>query len=200
MPRTRLRAEHLEDRVTPVTLPPGFAESVFASGLTAPTAMAVAPDGRVFVAEQGGTLRVAQNGTVLPTPFVSLAVDSTGERGLIGVALDPNFATNHFVYGYYTVPGTPAHNRVSRFTAVGDAAFCSGRRGGRAGPTRRGGEWGRAAGGGPERGHGRGGGDRRRDHERHPRVGIYKVGSGTAAQLGSFLAFPADITGGVFVG
>jgi glucose/arabinose dehydrogenase len=122
MPHPRLRAEPLEDRLTPVTLPPGFTESVFAAGLTGPTAMAVAPDGQVFVAEQGGTLRVVQNGTVLSTPFVSLAVDSAGERGLIGVALDPQFAANGFVYVHYTVPGSPAHNRVSRFTAAGNVA------------------------------------------------------------------------------
>ncbi|MBX9581362.1 MAG: PQQ-dependent sugar dehydrogenase, partial [Gemmataceae bacterium] len=125
MTRTRLRAEPLDDRVTPVTLPPGFAESVFAAGLTAPTAMAVAPDGRVFVAEQGGTLRVVRNGAALPAPFVSLAVDARGERGLVGVALDPAFPTNGFVYVYYTVPAAgPAapHNRVSRFAAAGDVA------------------------------------------------------------------------------
>ncbi len=118
----RLRVESLEDRLTPVTLPAGFSESVFAAGLTAPTAMATAPDGRVFVAEQGGTLRVVQDGTVLATPFASLAVDSAGERGLLGVAFDPNFAANGFVYVYYTVPGAAAHNRVSRFTASGNVA------------------------------------------------------------------------------
>src|SRR5205823_10758608 len=53
---------------------------------------------------------------------LSLNVDSSGERGLLGVAFDPQFATNHYVYVYYTVPGTPAHNRVSRFTANGDVA------------------------------------------------------------------------------
>jgi glucose/arabinose dehydrogenase len=122
MTRTRLHAEPLEDRTTPVTLPTGFAESVFASGLTNPTQMAVAPDGRVFVAEQGGTLRVIQNGTLLPTPFLSVNVDSNGERGLVGVTLDPSFATNGFVYVYYTVPGAGTHNRVSRFTANGNVA------------------------------------------------------------------------------
>jgi glucose/arabinose dehydrogenase len=125
MTATRLRAEPLDDRVTPATLPPGFAESVFAAGLTAPAAMAVAPDGRVFVAEQGGTLRVVRNGAALPTPFVSLAVDPRGERGLVGVALDPAFAANGFVYVYYTVPGAGGaapHNRVSRFAAAGDVA------------------------------------------------------------------------------
>src|SRR5207248_1179763 len=40
----------------------------------------------------------------------------------LGVAFDPNFATNNFVYVYYTVPGSPSHNRVSRFTASGDVA------------------------------------------------------------------------------
>ncbi len=125
MNRTRLCFECLEDRLTPVTLPIGFTESVFASGLSSPTAMVVVPDGRVFVAEQAGTLRVVQNGSVLATPFLSLAVDSTGERGLLGVALDPNFASNGFVYVYYTVPsgGGSPHNRVSRFTANGNTAI-----------------------------------------------------------------------------
>ncbi|MBN9523636.1 PQQ-dependent sugar dehydrogenase [bacterium] len=124
MTTTRLRAERLEDRVTPVTLPAGFTEAVFAAGLTAPTALAVTPTGQVFVAEQGGPLRVALNGTVLPTPFASLTVDSAGERGLIGVAVDPNYLSNGFVYVYYTVPGGGGapHNRVSRFTANGDVA------------------------------------------------------------------------------
>jgi glucose/arabinose dehydrogenase len=47
-------------------------------------------------------------------------VDSAGERGLLGVAFDPSFATNNFVYAYYTVPGSSSHNRISRFTANGD--------------------------------------------------------------------------------
>src|SRR3954452_12670659 len=110
MRRTRLRVEALEGRDVPVTLPTGFAESVVAAGLTNPTQMAVAPDGRVFVAEQGGTLRVIQGGAVLPTPVLTVATDSTGERGLVGVALDPNFAADGLVYVYYTVPGSPAHN------------------------------------------------------------------------------------------
>ena len=46
-----------------------------------------------------------------------------GERGLLGVALHPNFPSNGYVYLYHTVPGTPAHNRVTRFTADGDVAL-----------------------------------------------------------------------------
>ena len=63
-----------------------------------------------------------KNGSLLSTPFVSLTVDSSGERGLLGIAFDPNFATNHFLYVYYTVLTPTPHNRVSRFTAAGDAA------------------------------------------------------------------------------
>jgi glucose/arabinose dehydrogenase len=103
------------------TLPTGFSETQI-SGLSNPTAMEFAPDGRLFVCLQGGNLRVIKNGILLATPFVSLTVDSNGERGLLGVAFDPNFATNNFVYVYYTVTSTPRHNRVSRFTANGDVA------------------------------------------------------------------------------
>jgi len=104
------------------TVPPGFTDSLVAAGLTDPTAMALAPDGRIFVCEQRGTLRVIKNGVLLPTPFLTVTVDSAGERGLLGIAFDPNFVSNQLVYVYYTAP-TPAHNRVSRFTASGDVAL-----------------------------------------------------------------------------
>lgn len=103
-------------------LPSGFSETLVASGLSQPTAFAFAPDGRLFVCQQGGQLRVIKNGSLLSTPFVSLSVDSSGERGLLGVAFDPAFQTNRFVYVYYTVSGSPRFNRVSRFTANGDVA------------------------------------------------------------------------------
>lgn len=104
------------------TLPAGFSETTLASGLASPTAMAFAPDGRLFVCEQAGRLRVVKNGQLLAAPFVSLSVDSSGERGLLGVAFAPDFATSGHVYVYYTVPTAPVHNRVSRFTAAGDVA------------------------------------------------------------------------------
>src|SRR5215207_5226390 len=104
------------------TLPSGFTESVVASGLASPTAMALAPDGRLFIAQQGGQLRVAKNGALLATPFVTVTVSSSGERGLLGVAIDPNFASNQWVYVYYTATSPAVHNRVSRFTAAGNVA------------------------------------------------------------------------------
>jgi glucose/arabinose dehydrogenase len=104
------------------TVPTGFTDSLVVSGLTDPTAMALAPDGRIFVCQQGGALRVIKNGALLPTPFLTVTTTSAGERGLLGVAFDPNFVSNQLVYVYYTVP-TPAHNRVSRFIANGDVAL-----------------------------------------------------------------------------
>jgi len=104
------------------TLPAGFAETIVATGLANPTAMEFAPDGRLFVTEQGGRLRVIKNDVLLATPFVTLTVNASGERGLLGVTFDPNFATNHFVYVYYTATTPIVHNRISRFTANGDVA------------------------------------------------------------------------------
>jgi glucose/arabinose dehydrogenase len=108
--------------VTGATLPTGFTEALVANGLSNPTAMEFAPDGRLFVSEQQGRLRIIENGVLLSQPFLTLTVDSDGERGLIGVAFDPAFATNKFVYVYYTATTPTIHNRVSRFTASGNVA------------------------------------------------------------------------------
>jgi glucose/arabinose dehydrogenase len=100
--------------------PAGFAQVVVASGVSNATVMAFAPDGRIFVAEQTGKLHVIKNGALLPAPFLQLAVASQGERGLIGIAFDPDFATNQYLYLYYTTSTPTLHNRISRFTAEGD--------------------------------------------------------------------------------
>ncbi|HXU83619.1 MAG TPA: PQQ-dependent sugar dehydrogenase, partial [Polyangia bacterium] len=99
------------------TVPTSFVDAAYASGLTSPTTMAFAPDGRLFVAQQNGNLRVIKNGTLLSTSFLKVTVDTQGERGLLGVAFDPSFSTNHFVYVYYTSTSGSIHNRVARFTA-----------------------------------------------------------------------------------
>ena len=108
------------------TLPPNFARSQVVGGLASPTAMAFAPDGRLFVAEQRGTLRVLKAGGKLATFLdISGSVHSAGERGLLGIAFDPGFSKNRYVYLYYTQRATgttPAHNRVIRVTARGDRA------------------------------------------------------------------------------
>ncbi|HEU4399524.1 MAG TPA: PQQ-dependent sugar dehydrogenase [Actinomycetota bacterium] len=103
-----------------VTFPGDFRVTEVTSALRAPHAMKFAPDGRLFVLEQRGFVRIVRNGALLPTPALTLTVLTGGSRGLLGLAFDPSFATNGHLYLFYTA-GTPAaHNRVSRFTVSGD--------------------------------------------------------------------------------
>lgn len=109
-----------------LVLPTGFEANLLTTNLSYPTAMDFAPDGRLFVCEQQGNLRVFKNGVLLPDPFVQIAVSSAPsegtEDGLLGVTFDPGFATNQYLYVYYTARSPYLHNRVSRFTANGDTA------------------------------------------------------------------------------
>jgi glucose/arabinose dehydrogenase len=120
-----LGLERLEARYTPSTLLTGFVEQPVAVGLTRPISMALASDGRIFVAEQDGAIRIVKDGALLPRPFAKLDVNDVSESGLIGIALDPNFSSNHYVYVDYTVSPLSGsgslHNRISRFQANGDA-------------------------------------------------------------------------------
>ena len=122
-PLARPLSEPLERRAL-LAVPAGFDDALLASGITSPTAIEVAPDGRVFVSEQTGSVRVFRNGQLLAQPFLTVPEDSHTERGLYGLAFDPDFAANRFVYVFYTylLPGqqpgsTENPNRVSRFTA-----------------------------------------------------------------------------------
>lgn len=90
--------------------------------LNFPVAMATVPDGRVFVNELlTGKIRVVIPTSVLPwqlqaAPFATLQIETGGEKGLLGIAVDPDFSSNGFVYVYYTAPGPI--NRIGRFTAT----------------------------------------------------------------------------------
>src|SRR5688572_12979586 len=88
-------------------LPASFHETVAFGGLSQPTSMAFAADGRLFILEQCGSVRLSVKGKLQATPFARIKTDCTGERGLLGITLDPNFATNRYVYVYYTVPASP---------------------------------------------------------------------------------------------
>jgi len=108
--------------VGPVSLPPGFNRQTITTGLTGATALAVAPDGRVFICEQIGSLRVVKNDQLLGEPFVTLPVDDQWERGLIGITLDPDFTNNGHLYLVWVCRDPYPHHRVSRFTTHGDIA------------------------------------------------------------------------------
>ncbi len=106
----------------PIKLPDGFEIRTVATGLTGCTALETTADGRVFVCEQTGALRIIKKGTLLAKPFVQLEVDSTWERGLIGVTVAPDFPRTPHVYVCYVAREPYPHHRVSRFTADGDVA------------------------------------------------------------------------------
>jgi len=87
------------------------------SGLSFPVGLSLAPDGRIFYNERlTGAIRIINPGWQLDsTPFCQISVEISGEQGLLGLTLDPNFASNGFVYVYYTVSGATM-NRVSKLS------------------------------------------------------------------------------------
>ncbi len=89
-----------------------------------PTALAFAPDGRIFFAERfSGTIRIIRDGAVLPLPFYTLSNTATsGEQGLLGLALHPDFPATPWVYAYHTFddPSGGLYNRIVRIRASGD--------------------------------------------------------------------------------
>jgi glucose/arabinose dehydrogenase len=87
----------------------------FVSGLEVPWSLAFAPDGRLFISERPGRVRVVTNGRLDPMPWVTPPVQALGEGGLMGLALSPDFATDPWVYVCYTFDdrGRP-QNRISR--------------------------------------------------------------------------------------
>src|SRR5262245_55548668 len=95
-------------------LPSGFQETTVFSGLTNPTVVRFASDGRVFVAEKSGLIKVFDNlSDTTPTTFADLRTNvyNFWDRGLLGLALDPNFPATPYVYVLYTydhVLGDPA--------------------------------------------------------------------------------------------
>lgn len=100
--------------------PAGFAKTQLAHGLTKPTAFAFAPNGDIYLAEQTGPILIYRGGTALPNPVVTLNTDGTQERGVLGIALDPSFATNGFLYVSYTT--VDDHALLSRLTVHNDTA------------------------------------------------------------------------------
>jgi beta-mannanase/glucose/arabinose dehydrogenase len=113
--------------------PPGFSSEPVVTGLASPTAIAWAPDGRMFIALKHGKVLVFENGRLLPTPFIDISaqVNSYWDHGLLGMAVHPGFPNPPYVYLLFTydppdLPGAPfaddgsdgAGERVSRLIRV----------------------------------------------------------------------------------
>jgi glucose/arabinose dehydrogenase len=106
------------DTEAPAT-PAGIAVVPVVSGLSSPLFLtAPANDGRLFIVEQRGTIRVVKNGQLVERPFLDLRgqITSAGERGLLGLAFHPKYATNGFFYVDYT--DLAGNTRVVRFHAA----------------------------------------------------------------------------------
>jgi glucose/arabinose dehydrogenase len=121
--------------VARAAVPAGFTDTHVAA-VVAPTGLAETPDGRLLVSSQRGQIRVIKNGVLLAAPALDLSsrICTNSERGVLGVAVDPD-ASNPAVYVFYTAKGSDARcpvangtpnaagaprNRVSRFTMTGD--------------------------------------------------------------------------------
>jgi len=95
---------------------PDLKIEILIRGLDTPWAIDFAPDGRIFITERPGRIRIFGGGRLLPEPWMTLEVAAVSEAGLMGLALDPQFAQNHFVYVAYTyrAPNGRLQNRLVR--------------------------------------------------------------------------------------
>jgi glucose/arabinose dehydrogenase len=101
----------------------GLKTELIAEGLLFPSALAVAPDGRLFFVEvKKGELRIVSEKVLQPRPALSVVVPRGGEHGLVGFGLDPAFSQNHYLYTFYTQAQSgdesdkPRRNRLTRWT------------------------------------------------------------------------------------
>jgi glucose/arabinose dehydrogenase len=99
---------------------PRFSDVAIVTGLNQPTDFAFLPDGRILILEKPGRVLMTGAGGGTPSVVIDMTapVDDAGERGLLGICLHPGFATNGYVYLYYTFATGP-RNRISRFTLNG---------------------------------------------------------------------------------
>jgi glucose/arabinose dehydrogenase len=95
---------------------PGFDETVFQGGLSAPVAIAFLPDGRMLIAEKGGALKLSAGSSV--STLITIGVCTAAEMGLLGVAVDPNFGSNGFIYLYRTDNSAGCGSATGRFNQV----------------------------------------------------------------------------------
>lgn len=111
---------HVLQRSMPEELPPGARVETVLGRMNRPVAMAFDPQGRLFYTEKvTGQVRLFANGVLQPAPVIAFKVNGNFERGLLGVAIDPNFSSNRYIYVYYTCADDSdcaRTNRVVRFT------------------------------------------------------------------------------------
>ena len=125
-PKPTVSVQELQ-KIYPEEPLPGSDVEVIASDLAEPVTLVFAPDGRLFFTEKvTGNIRVIVNGELLPEPVLGLEVGSHSEQGLLGLAVDPDFESNHYMWATYTVPARANNdqkvNRMIRFTEENNKA------------------------------------------------------------------------------
>ena len=114
--RRTLRVEDLEPRRLLANVPSGFTETVLAGSLTARPRSTSRRADASWLAFQDGRIGVLEDGSAGVQQAFELEADGSGERGLQGIELDPNFEQNGYLYAYYTARSPEPHNRLSRLT------------------------------------------------------------------------------------
>lgn len=109
-------------RPLPTTTATRLRSDLVQGGLVLPQSLAFAPDGRLFFVQiKQGLIRVIKDGQLQEAPVASMSVSRGAEHGLVSLSLDPNFATNHYIYTYYTEPQSgnstnrPRRHRLTRW-------------------------------------------------------------------------------------
>jgi len=112
------------DSIDAAKVPPGFKTETIAEGLNAGTALAISPDGTVYLAEQTGHIRLIRDGVLLESPLLDLSarVDTHWERGLIGLQFHPEYPKKPYLFVVYVTKTPYTHHVISRFTIEGDKA------------------------------------------------------------------------------
>jgi glucose/arabinose dehydrogenase len=108
-------------------LPPGYRIETYASGLAQPTGLAFLPDGRLLVIEQGGTVRLIEDGAVQPQPYLTVNAyfpprEEVIELGLVGITVDPDFERNGYIYLYYATDRPERRTVLARVIDAGTSA------------------------------------------------------------------------------
>lgn len=119
-------SSHAQSQPGQISLPPGFTQEVVTNKLDGPTSFAFAPDGRIFVTQKAGTVRVIANNQLLPENFVDISqeVNQAFNRGLVGIAVHPGFPQTPYVYLAYVYQPKEAYGhketgaRLSRVMRV----------------------------------------------------------------------------------
>jgi cytochrome c len=115
------RLDYSRCRTAETPDPTRFVKTVLVTDLTEPMQFTMMPDGKILVIERRGAIKLYNPATGLISVACKLPVHSEFEDGLMGMALDPNYEKNHWLYLYYAVPGTEPVNYLSRFVFTGDS-------------------------------------------------------------------------------